>query len=797
MFKSYFKITFRSLLKNRLSALINLVGLTVGISTCIVIFLFISNELSFDDFNTKADRIYRVVTKGKNSSGLDYEGSVPSPMAEAIRNDLPELKHVTQLFQPTDYQILYNGDKWTQSDIAFADSAFFNVFDFEIIASSKATLLGTAGEVILTESLAKDHFNGENALGKVFRLNQTEDVEVVGIMKDLPVNSHIQFEMLVSFPTLSAEFVGLDIFSWDFNGGIYNYVVLPENVSESRINEGLIALRDKYKPISKNNETTYFLQPLKDIHFNQRFVEDNITYTMDSTYIWVLGSIGIFILVIACVNFINLSTALAIKRAKEVGMRKVLGANKSQLSLQYLSEAFLITLTSALLSLGIVERTLPFINHYMDISLSISAVTQFEFIVFYIGLVLVVTLLSGLYPSMILASYQPAKALKTKITDVNSTSLFLRKGLVGFQFVVSQVLIIATLVIASQMDYFHSKPLGFKKDQIVTLSLPVRDEGKLETFKSELLKDNMISSVSFALGAPTSNNGLSSNFQAEGDDSNMNAQIKAVDIDYKDTYGLDLVAGNWFTHIQKGKEGYELIVNESMTRKIGFTSPEEAIGKKIQFGINGINAPVVGVVKDFHMASLEAGIEPLIMCQFPPFYFEGGIRISGDNLPAAMAHIEKSWEVVFPEYVYDYEFLDDMLSKNYESEQTIYNLFKILSGIAIAIGCLGLIGLVSFLVNQKSKEVGVRKVLGASVSSIFLLFGKGYIILLLIAFLIAAPISWWAMNSWLSSFAYKIELSPLYFVAGILINGVIAILTVGFQSIKAAVANPVVALKDE
>ncbi|MBL3658308.1 ABC transporter permease [Fulvivirga sediminis] len=797
MIKNYFKLTVRNLMKNRVSSIINLLGLTVGISTCIIIFLFINNELSFDDFNTQADRIYRVVTKGQNASGVEYEGSVPSPMAAVLMNDLPDLKHVTQIYQPSSYQVSFNEDKWTQADIAFADSAFFNVFDYELIATSKKHLLRSKGEVILTESLANDHFDGKNALGKIFKLNQKEDVQVVGIMKDLPVNSHLQFKMLVSYPTLSEDFVGLDIFSWDFNGGIYNYVVLPENGSERYFNDGLLAVRDKYKPVAENSETLYYLQPLKDIHFNQTFAKDNFTYTMDSTYVWVLGFIGVFILVIACVNFINLSTALAIKRAKEVGMRKVLGASKSQLALQYLSEAFLITLTSALLSLGIVERVMPFVNHYMSVSLSISAVTQFEFIVFYILLVLAVTLLSGLYPSIILASYQPAKALKTKITDVNTTSLFLRKGLVGFQFVVSQVLIIATLVIASQMDYFHSKPLGFKQDEIVILSLPTRDEGRLETFKNELLKSNMVNSVSFALGAPTSSNNLGSNFRAEGDESNMNAQIKAVDIDYKTTYGLEMAAGNWFTHIQKGEEGYELIVNESMTRKIGFSSPNDAIGENIQFGINGIDAPIVGVVEDFHMASLEARIEPLIMCQFPPFYFEGGVRVGAGNLAGAMAHIEKSWASVFPEYVYDYEFLDEVVSKNYDSEQTIFNLFKILAGIAIAIGCLGLIGLVSFLVTQKSKEVGVRKVLGASVSSIFLLFGKGYMILLLIAFLIAAPITWWAMDGWLSSFAYKIELSPLYFLVGILINGLIAVLTVGFQSIKAAMANPVDSLKDD
>ncbi|UII26219.1 ABC transporter permease [Fulvivirga maritima] len=798
MIKNYLKLTFRNLIKNRVSTIINLLGLTIGISTCVVIFLFINNELSFDKFNPNYDRIYRVVTEGINASGTSYESAVPSPMAEVLRNDLPQLEAVTRVYEPTDYQVAYEGEKWTQDDVMFADSMFLEVFNYPLVEKGAVKPLTGPNQVLITESVAKKHF-GDNAIGAVFRLNHMEDVEVVGILQDPPANSHIQFSVIASYPTLSAKFIGFDIFSWEFIGGIHNYVKLPEQVTRESVDADLLTIQKKYDPDSENGKKKrYFLQPLSEVHFDQAYSEGNFEYTMDMTYIYVLACIGIFIMVIACVNFINLSTALAVKRAKEVGMRKVLGANRKQLIIQYLSEAFIITFLSALFSLGVVERSMPFINYLMGVQLSMAMVIDPTFIIFFTLLIIVVMLLSGLYPALILSSYNPARALKTKITDVNSTSLFLRKGLVTFQFMVSQVLIIATLVIATQMDYFKNKPLGFGKEH--KLMIPFfsgNDINKLEAFKKRVTAQKDVQEASLALGAPTSDNNLESNFFAEGIKESMNTQLKAVDIDYKDTYDIQLLAGNWFTHEQKGLENYELVVNESMVRKIGFSNPEDALGKRIKFGIEGINAPIVGVVKDFHMTSLQSEIDPLVLFQYKPFYFELGVKINGHQMPETIADIEAVWNELFPGYVFEYQFLDEELAKNYESEQTVFSLFKIMSAIAISIGCLGLVGLVSFLVSQKSKEIGVRKVLGASVGSIFMLFGRGYIKLVFIAFIIAAPISWWAMQQWLTSFAYRISFTPLFLLAGVFINIVIAIATVGFQSIRAAMANPVDSLKDD
>lgn len=798
MLKNYFVITLRSLTKNKVSTIINLLGLSLGISSCLLIFLLIRYELNFDNFHSKRDRIFRIVKEEKNSSGTTYSASVPYPLNAALRNDYPELEGVAHIFEPEKYQVRWGEERWNQENILFADSVFFKTFDFDLISGNKEKALRQPNAALITESLAKVRFGGQSPIGQTLKLEESVEVEIVGVLKDPPKNTHLPFEIIVSIQAFTKDFVGgFPYDNWGTNIGFSDYIILPTTETQTYFEAKMKSLPSKYLSEESAKQIRFYLQPLKDIHTDPTFANSNPGYTVDTSYLWILGSVGFFILVLACINFINLSTAVAIRKSKEVGVRKVMGASRSQLVYQYLGEAFLVTLVSLLVALGVSERVVPSLNSFLGMGLELNLLNDQSLFVFLVCALIFVSFMSGVYPSWVLSSYKPVAALKNKINSHSGASLFLRKGLVTFQFVISQVLIIGTIVVASQMNFFRNKPLGFDKDYIVTASLSENDPGKLETLKSRLLANPSIQHVSFAVGVPTSQNDIGSSIRLEGSPDEFNARIKAVDYDYKETFGLELIAGEWFLHKEQAAKSNGYVLNETAVKELGFSSPEEALGKRIQFGLSEDAGPILGVVKDFHTRSLQQAIRPVVMLQLPKLYFEAGVKISNTNVPATIAFVKEKWEEAFPGYLFEYKFLDEALNANYSREQKIYELFKIFSSISIGIGCLGLFGLISFMVVQKTKEVGVRKVLGASVSGIVLLFSKDFIKLLAIAFLIAAPISWYAMEQWLNGFAYKVDILPRYFLWGGFINIFIALLTISYQAMRAAMVNPVESLRDE
>lgn len=797
MIKNYLKITFRNLLRNKVSTIINLLGLSLGISVCLLIFLLIDYELNFDNFHSQKDKIYRVVREESTAASIKNSPSTPFPMRAALYSEFPGLA-ITQVFRPTQHQLKVGADVWVEDNVLFADSGFFKVFDFPAIQGNPLTSFKNPNVAVVTESMAKSRFGDQSPIGKVVNVSNTVDVEIVGVLKDPPQNSHLPFSMVIMIDSFHKDFVGgFDYDSWNVTLGFTDYVVLPEGTSELDFEKSLGLFSEKYLSEESAQHTSYSLQPLREIHFDKKYAQSNSSYTIDVTYLFVLGAVGIFILLLACINFINLSTAVAIRKSKEVGVRKVMGASRTQLIYQYMSEAFLLTLFSSLIALGIAERALPSLNSFLDTGLSLLTLSKPAIIWIFMGGVVIVTLLSGLYPAWVLSGYKPVAALKARISSQDSSSIFLRKGLVTFQFVISQVLIIGTIVVASQMNYFRNKPLGFDKEYIVTLGLNDNDAGKLETMKNRLLENNGVQHVSFAVGVPTSSNDINSEIKVEGLDEDLEVGIKAVDYDYQETFDLELAAGRWFLNEAQDAKGGEYLLNETAVRQLGFSTTEEVLGKIISFGLDDQKAPVVGVVKDFHVNSLKEAIKPIVLVQHPGLYFEGGIKISNLHVPETIAHIKSVWEETFPGFLFDYQFLDEGLVENYKREEQLYSIFKIFSGISIGIGCLGLFGLISFLVVQKTKEVGVRKVLGASVSSVVVLFSKDFMKLLLIAFLIAAPICWYAMGQWLSAFAYRIELSPFYFAMGGFVNVLVALGTISYQSVKAARANPVESLRSE
>ena len=805
MLKNYLKTAYRSLLRNKSYTFINITGLTLGITVCLIIFQLIRYELEFDQIHPNSERLYRIVRDSKNASGIEKSTVTPYPFAEAFRNDFPEIP-VTQFHFQYETLMTLGDEKSEATNIVFADSMFFELFGFEVLSGNPKVELAQPGKVFVTESYLKK-IGGEKV--KTIKLGNIIELELAGVIKDPESPSHINFNMVASYRSLAGreeEFVGFPMDQWGLNASGFSYIRLPQNQTKEQVEARFSDFVNKYYSKEDAIRQTYSLQPLSAIHFDREYDENPGTTTISPSVLIVLACIALFILVIACVNFINLSTALSIKKGKEVGVRKTLGAVQSQLAFQYLSEAFLLTLIASLISLGLAELASPALGQFLEKKLIVSHLHDSITLGFLGVLLLLTSLFAGAYPAMVLSKFNPIDALKSRFLVQQDSSISLRKTLVVVQFFIAQVLIICTLVVASQIRYFHNKSMGFAKEAVVNLPLPDNKRETLESFRTQLLSAG-INDVSFALGAPMSemNFGTGIYRSETGAAERYSVRIKPVDIRYKDVYGLTLVAGRWFyeseeklaSNVKEEDRQFAYILNEHAVSDLGFASAEEAIGKKVTTGLNDIEAPIIGVVKDFHTASLHKAIESVVLLNYPDLYYEASVKINMENASTELKTIEKIWTQLFSEYLYEYTFLDDYVARLYKEEERMFTIFELFAGIAIFIGCLGLFGLVSFMANQKVKEVAIRKTLGASTGQIVQLFSKEFIGLVIVAFVLAAPAAGYAMQQWLSEFAFKIEISWIVFAAAILITLIISFLTVGYRSMRAAQSNPVNALKSE
>ena len=807
MIKNYLRLTLRNLYKNRWFSAINIIGLTIGIASSLLVYAYVSYELSFDKFHADADRIYRITKTTQSGGEPEFNNNVPYPLIGALRNDFTQFSAATQYHNDEKPLATIGTDKFIIDNVIFADSSFFDVFTFPVISGNPRIDMAKPHQAYLTSSLAAKIYGNQNPLGRTIRLRNKIDVEVVGIIEDIPSYSHVRFDMVVSAPSYTADYMGFDLFdltSWDMTGESYAYVKLHQQATVQDVENQLINTVKKYYDGADEASRSFHLQPLIDIHFNQVLGSPT---SINPTSLWVLAVVGLFIVVVACVNFINLATALAVKRSKEIGVRKTLGAGRGQLIRQYLADTFIVTTVSALLALGIAERVTLLFNQYFQKELVLDF-TDVQLISFLVLTIVVVSLLSGLYPAIVLSGYNPVKALKSNIHSQSAMSLFLRKGLIIFQFFISQVLIIATIVIANQMDYFMSKPMGFDKDAIILTDLPKNDDHIMEKLANRLREHHAVKEVSFALEPPLSDDVFTTRYRlsTQSEDVQYSIQVKPADVNYLTTYGIKLKYGRWFT-AQEAKEGRGIfteekpnvyyVINETAAHQLGFSNPEEAMGVNITTGINSFSAPVIGIVEDYHLGSFHEEIMPVVMMPLPMFYYKTGIKVSMKNLPSTIEHIESVYTDAFPENLFDYKFLDDEVQEFYVEEQRTFLLFKIFSGISIFISCLGLLGLISFIINQRTKEVGIRKVLGAGVSSVIGLFSKDFMILVVVAFALSAPVAWYIMDIWLSEFAYKIDMEIWFYVLAIAISALITFFTIGYQSYRAAISNPVNALRDE
>ena len=799
MLKTYLLTAYRTLIRNKSYTFLNVLGLSLGITCSILLFLVIKYELSFDKFHAKADRIYRVGTRVKIEGTPQDQVAIPVPATKLLRENNPGLEAITHIFGEEGGQITIPGKNGAEPQyfveeggVAFAEPDIFETFSFASVNPELRKTLAEPNTIILTRSLAKKYFPNSEAVGQIVRFNNKLTLKVTGVIPDLPVTTDLQFIMFISRPTLK-DFFFYNIDSWNTTVSNQNlFVVLPEGVSqaemERKINATLIPLTPKLK------ETTIFLQPLKDIHFNPD-LGNYANRAITKEVIWAMTLIGIFLIITACINFINLATAQAIKRSKEVGMRKVLGSSYWHLILQFLGETFLITLTALLASIILTELALPLLNRLMELKITFSLIQDPVLLLFLVLELLIVTLFSGLYPAFILARFKPLAALKSKMSTQQVGGISLRQALVVVQFTICQILIICTLVVSEQMEYFRSKPLGFTKDAVIMLRLPMGHAEKLMAYRQELTKNPAIKEVSFALAAPTSDITSQSSFRFGNTQENMpfSASMKYTDEHYFSLFDLKFLAGRSFI---KSDTIREVVINETMRRKLGLKSPEEAIGKKILLH-SDVSKPIVGVVEDFHQNSLHKPIDPAIITSFSMAYYHLAVKIDPNQTEAAINHLETVWPKAYPDDVFNYRFLDESIKEFYQKEKRQFALFRIFSGIAILIGCLGLYGLVAFMAAQRTKEVGIRKVLGASLFNITMLFSKEFIKLVLIAFVIAAPLAWYLMSKWLQDFTYRINLGFGAFLLAGIITMSIALLTMSVQAIKAARRNPILALKTE
>ncbi len=806
MIKTYIKTAFRNLLRNRKHATLNIMGLAVALAACIIIFLVIQFENSHDKHLANYKNIYQVVTKDVDADGEHFTPGVPFPTIKFLRQDYPQYQFA-ELMQSYDVQVAVKNTEVTspgaekkfreKTGIFYCEPEILKIFEVKFL-SGNANVLHDVNSVAICKTLAEKYFNSwKQAIGRRLAIdNAGYDLQVAAVFEDVPESSDFPFKLLGSY----SGFVvhndnGWPLTDWSSNTSNHQvYALLPKEANTALIDKQLAVFEKKYNTSTRRQTRLHFLQPLKNIHFDDRF-DTNGDHITSKTTLYTLSFIGLLIILMACINFINLSTALAITRSKEVGIRKVLGSSKTQLSTQVFFETAAVVLLSVFIAIALAWLALPYIKNIMVVQGRLNLFNGGS--LFFIAIITLITiLLSGIYPAFIMGGFKPVEAIKNKINIAKVGSISLRRILVVLQFSFSQILIIATIIAVSQMNFIRRSDLGFNKESLLMISMNADSisRSRHEAFKTALLARNDVKAVSFGFDAPSSDNTWDANFAFDKmEDRDFNVQLKMGDEHYAGTYGLQLLAGTFYGASDTARE---YVVNETLLKKVGINNPAEAIGKLLRLGGRKPKA-VVGVVKDFKQQSLREVINPIVLLPRKEYYQAAGIKLLSANLGQSKEQIQKIWDKFFPEFIYNATFLDENINKYYEQEERLSKMYKIYALLAIFISSLGLYGLISFMVVQKTKEVGIRKVLGASVQSIVYLFSKEFTVLISIAFVLAVPAAWYLMHTWLQNFVYKIDIGIGVFIIAILASVIIAWVTVGYKAFKAAIVNPVQNLRTD
>jgi len=797
-------------MKYKFISFINLFGLMVGLTCCLLITTYILNELSYDRYNKNADNIYRITRTFYNGNGeatLNLS-TISPPFGYYLPTDFPEIQKMTRLLNFGTVPLRYKDKLINEKDVYFADENLFDVFTVDVLKGNPKTALTDPFSVMLTEDEAKKYFGNEDPINKVIRANNQFDVKVTGIYKPFPSNAHMHPNMLVSFNTLkdSAVYGEQNLRTNWGNNSFFTYIMLPKGYNIQNMKARFPAFLDKhmtdeYGPNKPSKSTSLDLQKLTAIHLSSH-TDYEAEPNGDISRVWIFGAIALFILLIACINYMNLSTARSALRAREIGIRKVIGARRKEIIFQFLSESVLLCWVAIIIAGVLTYVMLPWLNKVSGQQLSFDILLKWQVIIPLLITPFIVGILSGIYPSLFMSSFQPVKTLKG-LFNAHGSSINFRKVLVVFQFGISIALIITTMIVFQQLRYMQQASLGYDKEHILTLPYYPALNDQYESFRNTLLRNSNIKDVGRSSRIPTGRLLDGQGAQAPGNDSMVpvKADIRyvAADYDFIPTYGVHIVAGRNFSR-DYGTDTASFILNEAAVRAVGWKSPQEAVGKNFKYG--GQMGHIVGVTNDFHFESLHQTIAPLILVMPTPAqaansYGYLSIKISGGNIPSALATIKDTWQKFLPELPYQYTFLDENFAKLYEAEQRQGTIFIIFACLAIFIACLGLFGLSAFSITQRVKEIGVRKVLGANVSTIVALLSKDFLKLVLIAAIISFPIAWYAMHNWLQDFAYRINIQWWVFVVAGILAALIALITVSFQAIKAALANPVKSLRTE
>jgi predicted permease len=817
MLKTYFKTALRNLIRNKAFSFINIIGLSIGISAALVIFLIVQYDFSFDKFQKNGDRIYRVVSVFGFSGEVYKNSGVTSPLGNTMRKEATGLEIIAP------FRIWDESEKLTvpafsghpqvtlknENKIVFADEAYFKLIPYQWLAGSPTSSLNEPNQVVLTEKAAQLYFpksSQADIIGKEIIFDDTVRARVTGLVKNLERNTDFTFTTFVSRITLEKTGLrGMDRDHWNnTNGNSQLFVQLAPGTSVTSVEKQLNGLLEKYqkKEEGDNSTTELKLQPLSDLHFNADFGNFDHHIANKNT-LYGLLAVAAFLLLLGCINFINLTTAQGSQRAKEIGIRKTMGSSKQQLIFQFLIETFFITLIATILSIAFTPLLLKVFGDFIPPELHFNLLEQPVMMAFLVVLVVLVSFLAGFYPAMVLSGFRPVNVLKNQsnFTPGKSRKAWVRKGLTVSQFAIAQFFILATLVVGQQIHYTLNKDLGFQKNAIIHFTTNYRDTVKShKAVLAEKIKAiPEVAMMGMSSGTPASNSSSSTTIKYKDGKKELasDVQMKFADTSYLNQFQLKLLAGKNFTQSDTVKE---FLINETYARFLGFSNPGDAIGKYVEWQQKQV--PIIGVLADFHQKSLHQKIKPLALGNGSNILRTFSITLQpknadGSNWKAAIAKIEKCWKEVYPADDFDYAFLDQTVANFYASEQHISSLLRWATGLTVFISCLGLLGLVIYTTNQRTKEIGVRKVLGASITHIVSILTKDFILLIVIAFLIATPVAWWAANNWLENFAYRTSINIWLFLGAGLLTITVALITISFQTIKAAAANPVMSLRTE
>ncbi|MBN2424797.1 MAG: ABC transporter permease [Calditrichaceae bacterium] len=783
----YFKTAFRNLLKNKASSIINITGLTIGLAVVIIIAVFISHELSYDNFHKNADRIYRIIN-GKADDKDSYAGT-SAPLGPFLQSDIPEILSYTRLHK-AEMVVEFQNRKFPEQGFYFADPSFFEIFTFPLINGEAGTALKKPNSMVITEKAAKKYFGSDNPVGKVLSVDDAFDFTVTAIAKDVPENSHFHFEFLIPFERLDDVLHTHYLKSWG-NWNYFTYILTAENTDIEQLQSKVKDLFKTKLPNHPDVPTDLTFQPIKNIHF--QFNRINIEPAFNDKYLTIFFGVAIAVLLIACVNFINLSTAQSIKRAKEIGLRKTIGADQMELLKQFLLESILLSTIAASLSIILVELILPVVNTISGKHLAIEFTNISNYLVF-IGLIVFTGILAGIYPATVLASFNPVKALKEKVNQKSKISF--RNVLVVFQFTVSIALIICTIIISKQISFIRTANLGFVKEQIINIPLKNRDLiMKSQTLKEEFLKNPNVISASVNNYQPSNHNQFWGGFKWEGmskNEENSSMWIIHTDRDFINTYQIKMIEGEDYLANFKITDKRSFILNKSALKMLNW---ETSVGKEITYW-GHLKGNVIGLMDDFHFRSLHHSIEPCAIV-ISNLGRNISVRIKTTDITSILASLKKTWDSFGSNISFEYYFLEDDFAKLYQSEIRISSVLEYFTFVAVFLACIGLFGLTTFMAERRKKEFGIRKVLGASALRIWKEFSINYTQWVIIANIIAWPIAYFFMNKWLQDFTYKIGISMWTFIISGGIALLIALATVSWQAIRAAMANPIKALKYE